>query len=501
MTNSPVKYICISDLHLGAQYSVLTKVNPQELLNFDKKTNEPSSTLQALANSIRELVPTVSDPNCPPTLLLLGDILDLSFASWPETTNTFRTFIKALFPENQPSVFAREIILIPGNHDHHLWDSVKDYWYQKELCKNNSPEFLLQVTKMFSPPSLPSKILNNILSNIDGCSDMKVVVAYPNLGLKNKDRCVILHHGHFTESTYTAMTSLANWVLKEKTPDTPYYLEWENASWIDFFWSSLGTSGTMERAGVDLYATMNNAGGAHAFTKRLAKSLISTVGANLPVGDSDVSPELPGVTLEGLVNGMLDFTVGKIAESERNAFKTVLSPSGVKGLKAYLQMLTLPRYQPGSPVEYNLSPEDTKKQVSFIFGHTHKPFQDQLITENFTQPVNVYNTGGWVLDSPKMDGTQGAAIVLVDSDLNVASLRLFNNPLNNDVFEVRAEGVGGYADTVNPLVQILKEKLKNQKDWGIFTTAFKEGVLLRARIARRAFFNPEENPPISREVS
>ena len=69
-------------------------------------------------------------------------------------------------------------------------------------------------------------------------------------------------------------------------------------------------------------------------------------------------------------------------------------------------------------------PED----VTFIFGHTHKPFEDRLPVAGFARPVAIYNIGGWILDTPMFGTVEGASALFIDDALNVASLRLFTAP-------------------------------------------------------------------------
>ena len=57
-------------------------------------------------------------------------------------------------------------------------------------------------------------------------------------------------------------------------------------------------------------------------------------------------------------------------------------------------------------------------------------------------PVGVFNTGGWVLDEPTLMPVQGCSAVLVSDDLEVASLRLFNDPTDGVMAPVRVEGSG-----------------------------------------------------------
>lgn len=166
------------------------------------------------------------------------------------------------------------------------------------------------------------------------------------------------------------------------------------------------------------------------------------------------------------------------------AVDSVLSKSGVDGLKNYLTTTILDQL---------LSKNAQQKETTFVFGHTHKPFQDRISLMGYAEPVNVFNTGGWVLDNPDMVVTQGAALVFIDQNLQAASLRLFNNNNGEQAHQVYAAGVGGYPDTKNQMLSRLNQAV-NPDDWTKFCAAFERGVLLRAEIAQRRFFNPATNP-------
>ena len=53
-----------------------------------------------------------------------------------------------------------------------------------------------------------------------------------------------------------------------------------------------------------------------------------------------------------------------------------------------------------------------------------------MVAANYSEPVRVFNSGGWMLDEPRLDTVQGASMVLIDEDLNVAAVRLFDCPMN-----------------------------------------------------------------------
>ena len=67
-----LKYVCISDLHFGADNSILTNVDPSTGQPDPVKT---PATLVALGSALNALT---ADLPCsqPPKFLLLGDILD-----------------------------------------------------------------------------------------------------------------------------------------------------------------------------------------------------------------------------------------------------------------------------------------------------------------------------------------------------------------------------------------------------------------------------------------
>ena len=73
----------------------------------------------------------------------------------------------------------------------------------------------------------------------------------------------------------------------------------------------------------------------------------------------------------------------------------------------------------------------------------------------YDRPVGIFNTGGWVMDQPTMTSTQGASAMFIDDELNVASLRLFNDPVNGRMAPVHARGVGGFHDRDNPMLAAL----------------------------------------------
>ena len=89
-----IHYICISDLHLGADNSLLTHLGPKI---GDVDPYRPSEVLEELANCLRELVRR-NKGTVKPTLILNGDLLELALAEDNIALMVFERFLELLFP-------------------------------------------------------------------------------------------------------------------------------------------------------------------------------------------------------------------------------------------------------------------------------------------------------------------------------------------------------------------------------------------------------------------
>lgn len=233
----------------------------------------------------------------------------------------------------------------------------------------------------------------------------------------------------------------------------------------------------------DLYETMQDPAATHAAVRRMTTRLLQVLGGKVPLdGDATITSHGVSVTVRGLVEAVLDMTLAKLAQSERAGGGSVLSPGGVAGVRDYLATSVRP--------ELSAHGWRGADPTAFVFGHTHKPFQDQLLVPGFERPVRVYNTGGWVLDQPSLSPTQGAAAVLVDDDANVAALRLHNNPVPH-LPAVAARGCSGVDERHNPLLADLAAAVGAAgAEWSGFSDAVADAIDLRSRFVRRMFFDP-----------
>ena len=96
------------------------------------------------------------------------------------------------------------------------------------------------------------------------------------------------------------------------------------------------------------------------------------------------------------------------------------------------------------------------------------------------------------MDQPTMTPAQGAAAILIDDQLNLASLRLFNDPQNGKMQPVHAAGVGGFRDADNPLLQHLDAVVGQTRPlWDEFTAQALAATELHAGVLLDGFFTPD----------
>ena len=421
-----IRHVVLSDCHLGARDSLLTHVH---------KTGEiadgPSEVLAAFANGLRETLGDAPRPQ----LVLLGDALDLGLSPFGDVSKSFLQLLDAFFPEGGSELVEREIIYVAGNHDHHLWRIAQDNGFLTALENGELPGDLDSVTHIFGTPSHRCRLMESLFTHRPHLGDASVRIAYPNWGIADNStgRAVVMHHGHYLDGMYRALSNVRGFLeCNEPRPETMRQLEQENGPWIDFLWSDLGSAGDIGTEVGSLYGTMLSAGASHDFAESIARRITGGLHAKL-----GINPKMPlkyGVTLDNLIRAGVDLTAGRAAERQRDGYGHVLGEDEIEDIGWYL----------GTPMAHQMRQElsDMPKEMSFIFGHTHKPFQDELKVDGFDVPVGIFNTGGWVLDEPTLMPVQGCAAMLVSDELEVASLRLFNDPTDGTIAPVRVEGSG-----------------------------------------------------------
>ena len=493
----------MSDLHAGAETSLITHLND----NLEEDWTKPSSTTLAFADAFR-LTLAEFKQDVPADTILLGDVLDLSLSEPQNTTQVFETFVEEVFADrpNEASInLSHNVFFIPGNHDHSLWTAIR---YQNESfvedvddrpSVNNfrgKLERFGQVTPAFGPSFGPAyehfldRIQSNLLAQIfaAGGRNCKLPTLYPNMGDTNADgnRAVVFHHGHFIENTYKLLSIIvAAFHGRTCGPLTAQQLEMENGNWIDFGWSTLGENGPIGQDVASVYQFLLTGSAEGRLQNRFSDTLAKNLMKSLPLPQTS---QVKGA-IEIIAKGIIDATVGKFSQTERLSYTSYLGPDSIQGVKDYLTGAVEPqiRDELGSARAERAGQRDPDVEIetTFVFGHTHKPFEDYIIADEFAAPVKVFNTGGWVQDTSLMGTKEGASVIFVDEDMNVAALRVYGSPINGVCPPVSVKSLGGE----NPLQHKLEAALAKddiKKSWANFSEVVARELMLRQKYIFKA---------------
>lgn len=504
MPKSKIKYIVISDIHLGAYNSLLTYIEefPDPVKDSDRFKVNPQKTSPALAellNCLKHIVHSVNGSSKPPQFILLGDVLELALGDINEASMTFERFLEIAYKETKHH-FSESILYIPGNHDHHLWETAREKQYMEYIANLKPSQYINQTwhtTKMVNPDFIQSDLLTGILRRNKKLKKAEAVIAYPNLEIpsKNGKRSVFLTHGHFLENIYSLMSTVQRVLLPEidedkdkpkptqsvwakmgnyipfrkqkevPNPTSIYVLERENFAWIDFFWSTLGRSGKVGTGIGLIYDMLQD----EKAVGRLAKNVADYAVRNLKVA------LFLKTIFAWVLKSILTKVVVKVGQAERGMSDSVLSDEVVHNMDSYLGE-TL-------PAQWKAETQKIKREFpndyTFILGHTHKPFAVETQDLGLKIPgKEVFNTGGWVVDTIQPMSSHGGAVLFIDEDANVASFKVYTEGEIKPSFLV-PDG------KTNPMYETLVENIDLQnKKFGALSKSLEEEIRLRRRLLK-----------------
>jgi len=464
-----IRYVCVSDLHMGEEDSLLTNLGKDGKADVKKASPVMAQLVECLKHLILKNESTEK-----PTLILAGDILEMALATTNVSAMVFERFLELVMPPGEE--LFQEIIYIPGNHDHHMWESAREAQYVRYI-RHRSEGACLRIpwhtTSMFvEDPGrrVPSSFLTALAERATGQECMPVTIAYPNFGLWRKDArtCVIFHHGHFIESMYQLMSEVRTWVLPDrKKPAYIWDIEAENFAWIDFFWSTLGRSGDVGRDVELIYEKIHD-------RKQLEKLL-----CNLVMGLTRKF-HLPGRLVWRTVKLLYRICRARreTAKLERHKTADLLSSGARRGLRAYMDGPLWKQMQ----TELGGCEPKPPGHVTFVLGHTHKPFEEDMNGfERYPDGVRVYNTGGWVVDTVERQSQHGGAVILIDEDLNAASVRMYNEADDPKTYSVEVTQANP-GEKNNPLYERIRWQVDPSEDpWKAFSDTVADEVPVRAQ--------------------
>lgn len=458
-----IEFVVLTDMHLGAENSLLTNLVEG---GYQTDNLKASPVMIKLVDCLRQVL-IMNPSEIKPKLVLNGDLMELALTTTNDASMAFQRFIELTMPEEESKMlFDPEIIFIPGNHDHHLWESSRYNSFIKSLQEMKVGEKinpLIHVTKMFDPPQLISELLTSLIQMYPHLKQKNVNIktvypAYAHLHQK-KDKCVIFSHGHFIESMYSIMTSIDEMLFPDRPkPSSLNDLEAQNFAWIDFFWSTMGRSGIVGKDVQLLYDKMQDGNEVERIIESFAKNIAMKKRCKL----------IAWIEWKFLKE-IMQLTLAKQAKKERNE-SGILSDDCLSGLKKYMEVYI--RNQLDFELQSNI-PSD----ITFLFGHTHKPFLQYMDFLGYNGKVKVINSGGWVVDTTEVMSFHGGSILLVDDNLDTVALRMYNEGEYKPRIEIVKHG-DHYDDT--DLFRLLSENLDFSKEpWRSFEEIVEVEVNLR----------------------
>src|SRR5439155_26768484 len=125
----------------------------------DPETTSP--VLSLLVDCLRALIER-NEGSQKPTLMLNGDILEMALTDTNKAAMVFDRFIALAFPPDGEALFEKNILYLPGNHDHHIWESAREALYAQFIA-GTPPGGKLptpwHTTPLFKPDPVPEAFL------------------------------------------------------------------------------------------------------------------------------------------------------------------------------------------------------------------------------------------------------------------------------------------------------------------------------------------------------
>ncbi len=408
-----IRYLILSDLHLGEEDSLLTNLKP----GVDEiDPLKPSPVLTKFADCLEELI---SPETKRPYLVVLGDGLEMALARFNQAAMAFERLIEEFLVKR---ALFQGLIYVPGNHDHHLWETAREIQYSDFLWRRKPPGSELpepwHISNAFPSKEyhyVPSPFIAKFLSRFNSLDDFFVGMIYPVFGLiaEEEKKIICLHHGHLMEGIYRLMSKLRVLLFPdEKEPKTLDQIEKENFAWIDFFWSTMGRSGPAGEKIESIYECLL----VPATFKDLIKRFAMVLAKNLDI------PLVP----ERWEDDVFERVLGKLTEKEflpeRSKEERSLSSDSEKELRWFIEGPLFEEIKKALPVDND---ELAQYKFDFVFGHTHKPFARLDKFYPYRSWTKVFNTGGWVVDRLELFPVYGANMVLISDAFETLNIELF----------------------------------------------------------------------------
>ncbi len=444
-----MKLAIISDTHFGDKWCTLVR--------YSLKNGKKQYEIGKKYLDFKEAAGKNND-----YLILLGDVFDFSVASYKDAYDAAKVFFKQV----QQDEIAKEMIIIPGNHDGDLWHTVEyEVNVIDQLKKGRAPRhFKMSVPGLIDDRNnsvykdkglvLPDiseheqphakyggLFLDHITQDEDPKNTNKLIgkptifnFVYPNLYLLTDNESILLTHGHLLDEYWT-MTG--NWALKVFGDDlnvkTPLNLKDTIA--LNFPLSQLACSG------------IGQAGALTELFQKLLHDINNSHLTKIKKYLNKLDNEIDKLTNYPWTKFYMEILTDLASKYGKKKLVKILSkikkarfdkdyyqrPAVKKRLTSFINS-SIQELK-----ELNLN-KDTNFQITMpktvIFGHTHDPipwnYEKAPQTEYFhfpheSYPMKMYNSGGWIKkENPKTQETTfvGAEVFIYETKKGIRSISI-----------------------------------------------------------------------------
>lgn len=385
--------VVISDLHLGNENSLFFHEDQQRFINV-----------------MNWIIRQLKDLEKIDELILLGDFLDLSLAPLDVLYENLRNFFVYLSQlENIVGIY-----FIPGNHDHHFWIELVEQDVVIERIKSNKS--LPSDTERMRERPTREKFIDYFVDRKypNGFKEViipylwpedkkrpEIFVKYPNHLRQIGKKHYFFTHGHFLEDLFTPLEYLIEAGCLEE-------LEAFSIMWLEAFDYYLGHSGRLSQKVRDIVKH---------YKGEEKKKLDKTINEALKVFKKKTRIWKVWIWM---IKKIIMCLVWK-----KRGEDIITHESGLRGkgfskeleekIRWYVDIFVLDRYIKGKH-GFNKS---IKHPFTFIFGHTHTPFEEDECGSRFRKTIirdeeyKLFNTGGWTIYKEGIHGIAG--ILIIDS--------------------------------------------------------------------------------------
>ena len=148
-----IRYVCLSDMHLGEEDSLFTNVKKGKIKKGESKINTKTSSpvLKHLTKCLEELI-SKNKSKKKPILILNGDILELALSFTNEAAMVFDQFINTVMPVNNElfEKAMRETIQQQNKIigiSRYIGLAIKEVWKLQHRLQARKPRYIMKLAQ------------------------------------------------------------------------------------------------------------------------------------------------------------------------------------------------------------------------------------------------------------------------------------------------------------------------------------------------------------------